>query len=435
MTQQFNPIKLAERSETFCVLPWMHQHVGTRGDVKPCCVYQTKMELGNLKEHSLSEIWNNENYKNIRLDVLHGRYNEGCGSCNNRTHLGDVYRDEFNRDFFKNNPGIRDIIASTRSDGHLDTHEMHYIDVRFNNLCNLSCRSCGAMYSTSWIEDSKKLYDKIDMEDVEEKFTLSGKSKYDTLDQLMPHLETAKIIYFAGGEPLMQWEHYEVLKRLDELGLCDEVEIRYNTNFSKFKLKNYDNVLDYWKKFKSVRVSASLDGNHGVAEYWRNGTDWSEIVANRELLEQECPDVHFGISCTVSWPNMLNAIDFHKEWLVNNWIKTDSFWLNIAATPSYYSLSNIPDFKKSQIDKKIQEHIAWLIECGTDENSHTIHTFNTTRKFMWDEANRDPDLDKSLKTFYHITTKLDGIREQSFFDVFPEHTDIAEYIKKLDDHE
>jgi len=48
---------------------------------------------------------------------------------------------------------------------------------------------------------------------------------------------------------------------------------------------------------------------------------------------------------------------------------------------------------------------------------------------MWSTTDSySSGLDSSLKMFSHITTKLDGIRSQSFFDVYPEHINIKNYL-------
>ena len=55
----------------------------------------------------------------------------------------------------------------------------------------------------------------------------------------------------------MMDEHYLILEELERRGRFD-VRLIYNTNFTKTKLKDRY-VFDYWKKFKSVAVGASLD--------------------------------------------------------------------------------------------------------------------------------------------------------------------------------
>lgn len=425
----FDPLEMAKNSKTFCIFPWVHQYVGPPGDVKPCCVYDWKAELGSLKENTLEEIWNNEKTKQLRLQFLKGEQHPNCSICNNRANLGDAFYNSYNQMFFHSNEEVQQIVANTKSDGTVDEHKLYYIDVRFNNLCNLKCRSCSPHYSTSWVSDHRKLYHRDGKEKlaVDDGFQYPGKTEVQALEEIIPHLYTAEIIYFAGGEPLMQKEHYEILNKLIEIGNT-KIEIRYNTNFSLLKLKNYDNVIEYWKKFKNVTVNASLDGSHAKAEYWRSGTDWNTVVENRKLMKSECPHVQFNISYTLSWPNSHNLVEFHKEWVELKLIKPDHIMINPLDTPPYYCLKNIPDWKKREIELLFLKHIEWLKTYSI--HSSAISRYENAINFMYSNVNRDPNLHESLKFFSRINKKLDSIRNEDFFTVFPEHKNIQDYMTK-----
>ena len=428
--KEFDPLLMAKKSKTFCIFPWIHQYIGPPGDVKPCCVYDGLKEIGSLKKNTLEEIWNNENTREMRLQFLNGQEHPNCSICNNRAEIGDAFYNRYNEVFFTNHEEVQQIVASTREDGSLPNHKLFYIDVRFNNLCNFSCRSCAPHFSTSWVADHKKLYNR---KDEKYGFTFPGKTEDQALEEILPHLEHAEMIYFAGGEPLMQKEHYEVLNKLIELEKFD-VDIRYNTNFSNFKLKNYDDVIEYWKKFKKVSVNASLDGSHAKGEYWRKGTDWEMTVNNRKRLKEECPHVQFNISYTLSWPNALNLTEFHKEWVELGFINPDNIMINPLDTPSYYCLKNLPDWKKTEIEKWFNNHIDWIKTL--DPIFHgVIGRYENAIKFMWSDVSKEQSLDDSLKFFSRITKKLDSIREESFFDVFPEHKNIEYYLTQNDLHD
>lgn len=427
MENNFNPLEMAKSSKTFCIFPWVHQYVGPPGDVKPCCVYDWKAELGSLKQNTLKEIWNNENTKALRLQFLKGEQHPNCSICNNRAELGDAFYNSYNKRFFEENPAIQEIVASTKSDGTVDEHKLYYIDVRFNNLCNLKCRSCAPHYSTSWVSDHRKLYNRTEKLEIDDGFQYPGSTEVQALEEIIPHLSTAEIIYFAGGEPLMQKEHYEVLNKLIEIGNTD-IEIRYNTNFSLLKLKNYDNVIEYWKKFKNVSVNASLDGSHSRGEYWRSGTDWPTVVSNRLSMLALVPHVQFNISYTLSWPNSHNLVDFHKEWVELGLIGHDNIMINPLDTPPYYCLKNIPEWKKREIELLFLSHIEWLKRYSV--HSSAISRYENAINFMYSDVNREPNLHESLKFFSRITRKLDSIRKENFFAVFPEHKNMQDYMTK-----
>lgn len=430
MNNEFTPLELAKKSKTFCILPWIHQYVGPPGDVKPCCVYEHGAEIGNLKKNTLQEIWNNDATKAMRLKFLNGEEDPNCGRCNNRVELDAEFKTRFNDDFFKKNENNQDVVASTNPDGSLDEHKLFLMDVRFNNLCNLACRSCGPHFSTKWIVDSRKLYNKKVKEDINDEFQFPGKTEEQALEEMIPHLSTMQEIYFAGGEPLMQKEHYETLNKLVELGNSD-CFIRYNTNFSTFKLGKHDAV-SYWKNFKKINVNASLDGNHARAEYWRHGTVWEDVVANRVRMMQEVPHISFNIGFTLSWPNAHNLVEFHREWIELGYIHPDNILINVLDGPPYYSLKNIPDWKKHQIEKLFREQIEWLRNRGC--SNRTLFMYETAINFMWQEQGTW-DIHASLKNFSRITKKLDSIRSEDFWTVFPEHTDIKDYMTEHNLHD
>jgi organic radical activating enzyme len=424
----FNPLELASTSRTFCILPFIHQYIGPGGDVTPCCVFNSNnksinkaVPLGSLKDDSLQDIWNNENTKELRLAVLTGKEHEGCYTCTSRLDLDDAYKDGFNKKFMAMND-VKKIVSLTQEDGKLEEHKLFYIDARWNNLCNLKCRTCGPSYSSSWIEDHKKLdnFSKAS-------FIFSGKTEKDLLDQMIKHLGTAKMIYFAGGEPMMQKEHYEVLKKLTEIENFD-IDITYNTNLSQLKLKGYDEVYNYWKKFKNVEVAASIDGSYERAEYWRSGTKWKNIVENVQLIKNESPNVKFKIAFTISWVNAYNFTTLHKEWVEKGFIQVNDCNLNPLDFPDYYSLKNIPKWKKDEIEDILFKHIDWLKQFN--DSSYIIHRINNVMNFM-KSVNDESTVDRKLLTFDRMNGKLDTVRSEDFYQIFPEHQNISDYINGI----
>lgn len=423
------PLEKAKKSETFCIYPWVHQYIGPPGDVKPCCVFHQDEELGSLKQQTLEEIWNNENTRKLRVDLLNGKKPTGCDICWRRENIvHKTHRMDANENLFK--PDVYDLVNMTQEDGTLPVHKLQYIDARWNNLCNLKCRTCGPRFSTSWIEDHMLLFDRT-LEQVKasgDGYKFSGKTENQLFDELLPHIPHLKQIYFAGGEPLMQIEHYKILEELIRIGHTGSVEkplvINYNTNFTQLKLGKHK-ALEYWKHFRNLKVNASLDGSHKRAEYWRSGTDWETVVNNRKLMIQECPHTEFKISFTLSWPNAYNLLTFHKEWTHFGLIKPYDISLNILETPAYFGIKSLPTWKKQKISVMFLDHIDWLKKYPNTERVQ--REFSDAVKFMNSTDNGDEFLHKDH--FIAIQSKLDKIRKENFWDVFPEHLDLKGTLK------
>jgi len=418
-------INKALESKTFCIYPWIHQYVGPQGEVKPCCLYDPSGKgIGNLKDNSLSDIWNNDITKKMRLDMMNGVEVPGCSMCNNRVGVTKVHRDEANSIWVDS---TSDIVNSTLEDGTLPEHKLKYIDARFNNLCNLKCRTCSPHFSTSWHEDYEKMRIPNQRSEYPKRMLIPGNTEEHLLNEIMPHLKEVKKIYFAGGEPLMQIEHYKILEELinlnDSTEQNNQISFLYSTNFSSLNLGKH-NAIDYWKKFPKVNVSASLDGSYAKAEYWRKGTDWGKIVKNREYLKKECPHVQFTINFTLSWVNAFNLLELHKEWVTLEYISVNSINVGMLDHPGMYSLKTLPNWKKKQIELAFREHLDWLK--GRKASTRTTQQFVDAINFMNDTDNGDKFA--HALGFATVNNKLDKIRNENFWEVFPEHADMKEYV-------
>jgi MoaA/NifB/PqqE/SkfB family radical SAM enzyme len=241
--------------------PWIHLHAYPTGEVHPCCHAEWKNPpVGNAKTHTLKEIWNSPAQRKLRTDMLTEQPNPACDRCYEQEQSGFFSgRKSANKHFGHQ---IHKIHATT-PDGTVDQFEMTYWDIRFSNLCNLRCRTCGPTFSSQWYQDQTQLAGP-EWARQNRVLNIAGRDKNDMWEQLIPHLDHVEKIYFAGGEPLLMEEHYNILDELERRGRFD-VKLIYNTNFTEVKLKDRL-VFDYWKKFTSVAVGASLDamGPRGV---------------------------------------------------------------------------------------------------------------------------------------------------------------------------
>ena len=135
---------------------------------------------------------------------------------------------------------------------------MKYFDIRFSNICNYKCRTCGSEFSSKWAQEHKE----HDAPPAGFRVIQHADKSGALLDQVVEQIPNIELAYFAGGEPLITDEHYVILEEMIASGKCKDIVLRYNTNMSNFKYKKYD-VLDMWSNFKRVEVSSSLD-HYGV---------------------------------------------------------------------------------------------------------------------------------------------------------------------------
>ena len=391
---------LLTESKTFCIYPWIHLHAYPTGEAYPCCHAEMKYPVGNCRSSTLKEIWQDNPMQKLRADMLSETPNPACGRCYEQEQSG----------FFSGRK------SANKHHGHhikkLDENpfEMTYWDIRFSNLCNLKCRSCGHIFSSQWYQDQAKLAGG-DWKDLNQALNYAGRTETDMWEQLLPHMDYVEQIYFAGGEPLLMEEHYRILDELVRRGRTD-VRLIYNTNFTHTDLKGRS-VFEYWKLFNSVAVGASLDGSGKHAEYIRKGTDWKQVERNRIEMLQVCPQVDFYISPTLSIMNAWQLPDFHQDWVERGLIKPQDLNVNILQDPAYLRIDIAPIKYKQRLRIKFQEHINWLRD--KDPLQRATIGFESAIKFMMATDNT-PLID----TFWRKTHELDDIRSEKLLDVIPE---------------
>ena len=407
-TDLVQPTELTEReqfllkdSKTFCIYPWIHLHAYPTGEAYPCCHAEMKPGIvGNCRTNTLEEIWRDQPMQQLRADMLSETPNAACTRCYEQEQSG----------FFSGRK------SANKHHGHhvkkLDSNpfEMTYWDIRFSNLCNLSCRSCGHIFSSSWYQDQAKLAGP-EWKARNTVLNYAGRTETDMWEQLEPHLDYVEQIYFAGGEPLLMAEHYNILEELLRRGRTD-VRLIYNTNFTHTDLKGRS-VFEYWRQFKSVAVGASLDDMGARGEYIRKGTDWSVVQQNRRDMLKICPDVDFYISPTLSIMNAHHLPDFHRAWVEQGLIRAQDLNVNILQDPLYYRVDIAPSEYKAELESKWRKHIEWLKP--QDHLGRATQGFESAITFM-----NSTDNTHLLDTFWRKTHELDTIRNESCLTVIPE---------------
>jgi sulfatase maturation enzyme AslB (radical SAM superfamily) len=390
------------------------------GRAYPCCLGDDKHPIGNFKQDSMEVVWNSDAYKTMRKNMLEGKSCKECSKCYEQEHSGFVsMRNSANKNFGQH----INLIDQTKADGTFEDFKLRYYDIRFSNLCNFTCRTCGGWFSSSWYTEENALKEKfpsrIENVDIKKGIKFAGRHEEDMWEQLVPHIPHIEQIYFAGGEPLLMEEHYRLLKELVKREMFN-VRLIYNTNFSRLVLKD-ENVLDYWKLFKNVGVGASLDGMGPRAEYIRKGTKWDQIERNREKMLEICPHTDFYVSVTVSLYNVLHITDFHRDWVNRGYIRAQDWNINILQGPDRDRIDVLPQIYKDRAIEKIQEHIDWL--SPQDHLQRAVSGYMALLNFM-----NNTDNSYLLKEFFRVNDIHDEYRQERFEDVFPELKDLRSYV-------
>jgi radical SAM protein with 4Fe4S-binding SPASM domain len=393
-------------SKTFCILPWLHFYANPDGSVIPCCIADHHLHLGNLRQNSIEEIWNNDRFKNIRKKMMNGQKCDECKACYISEETGNFSSRQYYNEKFKK---YLNLVNETDSEGFLNQLKLVYFDIRWSNICNFKCRTCSGTYSSSWaLEDIKHGRNR------KVHILAGGDNNDDLYEQLSPHFKDMEEIYFAGGEPLLTDKHFEMLEFLIDNNLTD-IELRYNTNLSMLTYKN-KSVLEYWSNFKKINVYVSLDSWGTRAEYIREGTEWDIIISNIRSIKENLSHVNLQSHSVISCFNVYTFTDFIDYLLDSNLFLENTFFPTTynLINPYYYSFSILDDDIKQLIKKKLQskkynDHINQQIETIIHALDNSIYDLN------------------HRKTFINMTDYYDRIRNKDFKKTFPELNSLYEF--------
>lgn len=399
---------MEEPNKYFCMAPWIHLHMWPNGNIYPCCTSPSEDPYGNSNTDKLEDVWNGERMRKLRQNMLRGQPSKTCERCYKLEEHGSFsMRQDMNQKF-----GHRfTATQKTEDNGYHPEMKLRYMDIRFSNICNFKCRSCGPSLSSLWYDDQVILYGSADGKRVQKPFE-TEEELWANLDKILPYVEE---IYFAGGEPLVAVEHYDILNYLIEKGKTD-VRLVYNTNFSKMRYKGND-VFDMWAKFPDVNVGASLDDMGKRAEYMRHGTKWDKIEENRKQLKEKCPHVSFFVAATVSLYNGWHLPDFYLDWLNKGYIHWEAININILHYPAHLSLTILPPEIKQKITEKYERVMKQIpLEYRPGSRLMSVVDYMNSR----DDSHLIPE-------FFERNEALDKIRDEDFLSNFPELEPMLKY--------
>jgi sulfatase maturation enzyme AslB (radical SAM superfamily) len=269
---------------------------------------------------------------------------------------------------------------------------------------------CSGYFSSAIAQEEAVLFGK--KESIQSSLQLQQRNV--GLKEILDYVPTAEKIYFAGGEPLLTAEHYEIL---DALVACNntDLEIYYNTNFTTLNYRGRS-VLDLWKQFSNITIGASLDAKDDVARYVRHGTNWSTIESNLELVKSQCSHVNFTVTSTVGLLNADSLIRLQQEWHNSGILNISKFSQSIMIGPDHLTVCALPLEHKQRLEQTIDHHIVW---CKENNAAGLAKQWNDVLNYMWSK-----DDSHYMPEFKRLTHMIDQHRNESLAEAIPELTNL-----------
>ena len=131
------------QSTVYCTAPWNGLTIRENGHVRTCCVGNNIVL--NLNVDQIDNIEQSPVLQEIRNKMLLGEPDvKNCANCI-KQEKNDGYS------------SLRNHYNTYYSDFDPNNLDLKFIDLRWNNTCNLSCMYCSPMFSSTWADKLKTI--------------------------------------------------------------------------------------------------------------------------------------------------------------------------------------------------------------------------------------------------------------------------------------
>lgn len=397
--------------DTICGYPWLSLDITSTGEFKPCCFFSqpitnNKGEEFNAVYHTIKEVYNSPFMTTLRKQFRDGEKPSGCQRCWNEEQ--DQVRSK--RLLLKHRFPLYSYDVNWEQDS---INNLKMLSIAFGNICNLKCRICSSTNSSQIAIEKLSVIAKANQKNSPTYQNLvKGRWITDNKNTLWSQLTDPELelvfFDFAGGEPLLSLQHFQVLKHFVQSNTAKDIELHYNTNGTVFPTE-YSTL---WSKFKNVDIAFSIDNIGQRAELERSGCSWPEIENNlQKFFKIKSNSIKLSLHLVLSIQNILYLPE------ICNWINSqqfDSIHFSNLYYPSALNIQNLtPEAKKLVVNKLSKYYI----------NNSTLNRFiSETVQIVKDAKTSNGE------EFCKFIKNLDQLRSENFKTTHPEIAQAMGYI-------
>lgn len=379
-------------TESFCSMPWNSAAVGPDGVVVPCCRWNNREETKQAPHISngLHNALNSDFFKNIRKEMLAGKYPSGCNKC--------WQQEKRNISWYRAGHHAHYVVDSPYKEHEYteDAHPLRFLETGLGNHCNLSCVMCNGA--------SSSLFYTIKNPGV--KVPNGYQENIENIDVNFNELMAIKIV---GGEPMFDKTHEPFISSIiNKTNNPENIVLHYHTNGTIFPSEK---ILNMWNLCKRIDLFFSIDDVREHAYNQRPGNyKWELIESNIEKyveIKKEIPHIELLINATVS-ALTIRRLPKLLDWAERKGISLHRFNLGEVAGNPHLHPKNI---KKEIKEKILEEFNEYKLTCNKDAKS-VIEIAEKILKLENDfETSKERILEqeKSKRIFKHYNIDLRNI--------------------------
>jgi MoaA/NifB/PqqE/SkfB family radical SAM enzyme len=382
---------------------------------------------------------NTEHKKLQRQMMLRGERPAECQYCWNMEDLGEMS----DRHYRSGEPWAAiDFDRIANSTGDEDDVIPSYVEVNFNNACNLACSYCSPQYSSTWAQEIKRYggYPTQVIHNHSDHFT--GDRRVIPNREHNPYVEAfwawwptlyPQLRHFrmTGGEPLMDRNTYRVFDYVLALPKPD-LHLNVTSNFS-VEEELWVKYLDYTKKLCATNIEhfmqyVSIDsGLFAHAQYIRHGLDAHRCMGRVAEWLHEIPgrnSLTFIITMNnLSVLGLQKLLEMILELRQTFSTTYQRVWFDtpVLRQPAWQSLQILPESYAAVLERTAD----WMqLNLVTKDNPfHGFKDYEVQRlrrDIAWMREGQKQDHSSTKADFYRFFSEHDRRRNTNFLNTFPQ---------------
>ena len=158
----------------------------------------------------------------------------------------------------------------------INTDCTNHIEIMLSTTCNMSCMYCSELVSSTWADIKG-----VEKNDVNQEWQ---DAVFDELYKYIPTLNKNLFFNFTGGEPLLEWNIFDIIEKISYLAnknFKHQIMITTNLNIKPKLLERFFEIVESNPRFQ-WRLSVSID-EVGESKL-RDGLDWNRFEENLKLV-------------------------------------------------------------------------------------------------------------------------------------------------------
>jgi len=332
--------KIDKTSPTLCLAKWTQTNIYLQSGTTHSCHHPIphSIPIAEIKI-DVSALHNTNYKKQQRQLMLDGHRPRECDYCWRVEDSGNNLSDRITKSFANwSRPFFKEIIKQGADGGN-----PKYLEVSFDNVCNLKCSYCGPTSSSKWMEEINRFGiwpNDPAQHYVQNEIILNrehnpyAEAFWVWWPDLYPTLHTFRI---TGGEPLLSKHTFKVLDYIVS-NPNTKIELSINSN-----LMVDDVIIDKFikqaklLKVKKLTIHTSCEAHGHAAEYARNGLKYNKWLKNCSRILNELPLARLDIMATY---NAFSVTTYEKFLRDVNDLKKRKWFSRVTLSTSYLRSPN-----------------------------------------------------------------------------------------------